>query len=441
MTAEDVDAAYAKLTDAQQSWAQLTRGERADVLNGLAGVLRDNSAELSDLLVHEIAKTPAEATDEILRSADLIDFTAVQLGQLQDETLRSEEFPGTEPGRVQSVTRVPLGVVLAIGPFNYPVNLTVSKIVPALAMGNTVMFKPPSQGSVVGARMVGLWHEAGLVKNELIVVTGKSSEIGDSLVTHPSVGGIALTGSTKVGEHIAGLAGMAPLMLELGGNDAAIVLADADLDLAAKHITIGAFKYAGQRCTAVKRVYVAKQVAEQLTERIVAQRDKTFQTSGDPRQHPVGPVISDAQADYLQELLDDAVGQGAEVAAGGHRDGRCWEATVVSNIPHEARLVEEEQFGPLLPVVTVEGADEAVSKANDSEYGLQASVFSEDQAHAEALASQLEVGGVHINGPDQRGPDNFMFVGHKKSGVTPQGGRFALEAMSKLKGTVHNDAS
>jgi glyceraldehyde-3-phosphate dehydrogenase (NADP+) len=387
--------------------------------------------------VVEVAKTPKEARDEIIRSAELIDYTVTAAGELADFELKSEDFPGAPAGRVQTVTRVPVGTVVAIGPFNYPINLSVSKIAPALLMGNTVIFKPPTQGSVAAARMVELFREAGIGPELLGFVTGKGSEIGDHLSGHPAVNLIAMTGSTGAGQKIAENAGMIPLMLELGGNDPAIVLADANLDLAAEHIAGGAFKYAGQRCTAVKRVYADKLIATDLVKKIVGQVTDRFGTSGDPRQHPVGPVISDTQADYLQELFDDAKGKGT-VAHGGGRDGRAWEATVISGLPHTARLVAEEQFGPLLPIVPVKNEQEAVKFANDSEYGLQASIFSTDTARAETLASQIEAGGVHINGPDQRGPDNFMFVGHKRSGITAQGVRFALEAMSQYKGIVHN---
>ncbi len=439
-----VDAAYSKLSAAQPAWAERPAVERGELLRTAAQSLREAASELGELLVREIGKTPKEAVDEVVRSADMIDFTvdqAISSPRLTDYEIPAEEFPGTPPGRVQTVTRVPLGVVLAIAPFNYPVNLAVSKIAPALMMGNTVLFKPPSQGGVAGRRMVELFYAAGLPEDALAVITGRSSVIGERLVTHPAMAMVSLTGSNQTGEQIAKQAGMVPLMMELGGNDPAIVLADADLKLAAENVAKGAFKYAGQRCTAVKRVYVVETVAEEFTNLLVAQVGEHFGSAGDPREHPVGPVIDDKQADYLAELLADATAAGGTVRSGGNRDGRVFEATVIDGLDHSARLVAEEQFGPLLPVVRVKDAAEAVRLANDTPYGLQASVFTADVPLAESLARQIKAGGVHLNGPDQRGPDNFMFVGHKASGLTPQGVRFALEGMSTLKGIVHNPSA
>lgn len=231
---------------------------------------------------------------------------------------------------------------------------------------------------------------------------------------------------------------MIPLLLELGGNDPAVVLADADLDLAAKHIAGGAFKLAGQRCTAVKRVYVMDRVADRLVRKITEQVEAKFGTAGDPREHPVSPVISDDQARYLRTLLSDAKRRGARVVRGGTIRGRHVEATVLDRVPHAARVVREEQFGPVLPVVRVKDAEQAVKFANDSAYGLQASVFSRNETRCREIGARLEAGGVHLNGPDQRAPDNFMFTGHKASGIGAQGVRFALEAMSRPKGIVTN---
>ena len=249
---------------------------------------------------------------------------------------------------------------------------------------------------------------------------------------------IAMTGSTTVGKRIARKAGMLPLLLELGGNDPAIVLADADLGRAAKTIVSGAFRYNGQRCTAIKRVYVVRSVADRLVEAIVAERDATFPTAGDPRKVSVGPVISDQQARYLKSVLQDAVRNGGDVVAGGSIEGRYVEPTIIDRVPHRARIVCEEQFGPILPIIRVKDAAEAVRLANDTEYGLQAAVFTKSLKQAETIAEALDVGGVHLNGPDQRGPDNFLFTGWKDSGLGDQGIRYALEAMSRRKGAVRN---
>ncbi len=434
----DVAQAYDRLAASQPEWAEKPPVERAKLLHACSSALRDSVDELAELIVREIAKTPSEAKTEVLRTADLIDVTVETAEAMKPEKIGSESMPGTPAGRVQEIVRVPLGVVLAIAPFNYPVNLAVSKLAPALMVGNTVLFKPPTAGSLVGSRMTELFIEAGIPADVLICLTGSGGVIGDALLEHESLAMVAMTGSTGVGQKIAAKTGMVSLLLELGGNDPALVLKDADIELAAKHIAKGAFQYSGQRCTAVKRVYVDESVAERFTAALTQEVSRQFPSAGDPRQHSVGPVISDQQADYLQTLLDDAVGSGGRIVYGGGRTGRVFEPTVVDNIPHNTRLVVEEQFGPILPVVSTTSEDQAVAYANDSEYGLQASIFSNDFTRARTIAEQIEAGGVHINGPDQRGPDSFLFIGHKKSGFGAQGIRFALEAMSKPKAYISN---
>lgn len=433
-TAADVVAAYERLQAAQPAWAARSCQDRGAILSAAAQSLRDAADELAESLVVEIGKTPAEAKAEIVRTADLVEQTISEAAKLTPFTI---DDPGT-PGRQQTVERVPVGVVLAIGPFNYPINLSISKIAPALLMGNAVLFKPPTSGSVTARRVAELFTEVGVPEDVLVTITGKSSEIGDALVENEAIGMIALTGSTAVGTKIAKQSGMVGLLLELGGNDSAVVLEDADLDLAAKHIAKGAFQYSGQRCTAVKRVYVVESVADEFVAKLKEQVTANYGSAGDPHEHPVGPVIDEKQAEYLQELLDDAVASGGQVACGGSRDGRFIEATIVDNLKHETRLVTEEQFGPILPIVRVANADEAIRLADDSEYGLQSSIFTADQDRGRELAERLHVGGVHLNGPDQRGPDTFLFTADKRSGIGSQGIRFALEAMSKHRGIVTN---
>lgn len=436
----DVRAAYVRLAKAQREWADAPLAERLRVTKLLATVLRKHREEFTGLLIREVGKTPAEAEAEVLRTAELVEMTVREARrpgtarQPYPEVIRDQ----AHPGRRQAVDRVPLGVVLAISPFNYPINLSLSKLAPALAMGNTVLWKPSTQGSVTASRFVRRLRDAGFPRRLLALVTGSGGELGDALVGNPACAMVAMTGSTETGQRIARRTGMVPLLLELGGNDPAVVLADADLDLAAKNIVGGAFKYAGQRCTAVKRVYVVRGAADRLARKIDAEVGRRFGSAGDPREHPVGPVIDDDAAKRQRRLIADAKRRGAKVVRGGTVRGRYVEPTVLDKVPHRAAVVREEQFGPVLPIVRVKDADEAVRLANDSEYGLQASVFTQSAARAKRLATRIQAGGVHLNGPDQRGPDNFLFTGHKASGLGAQGIRFSLESMSKPKAVVTN---
>ena len=280
-------------------------------------------------------------------------------------------------------------------------------------------------------------QKAGLPKGVLNTITGRGSEIGDYIVTHPGVNFINFTGSTAVGRHIAKEAGMVPLMLELGGKDAAIVLSDADLDFAAQTIISGAYAYAGQRCTAVKRILATDAVADRLIPKL---KDGVAKLKvGDPREGAIiVPLINTQAADFVMGLIDDAVEKGAKVLTGGKREDDLIQPTLVDFVTTEMRLAWEEPFGPVLPILRVKGIDEAIDIANRSEYGLQSSVFTKNIHDAFYIANRLEVGTVQINNKTERGPDHFPFLGVKASGMGTQGVKYAIEAMTRPKAIVFN---
>lgn len=336
------------------------------------------------------------------------------------------------------VTREPVGVVLAISPFNYPINLAASKIAPALVSGNTVVFKPATTGSLCGIELAKLFLEAGLPEGALTVVTGKGSEIGDYIVTHPDISFINFTGSTEVGLDISKKVHMVPLLMELGGKDAALVLKDADLPFAAKNIAAGAFSYSGQRCTAVKRIIVINEVADKLIGYLKDEMEKLKVGNPLEMQAEVVPLISEKAADFVWGLIEDAKEKGARMVMGGKREGTLIYPTLFDEVTEDMRIAWEEPFGPVLPILRVNTVEEAVALANKSEYGLQASVFTENITDAFHVASKLEVGTVHINNKTERGPDHFPFLGVKKSGIGTQGIRYSIEAMTRVKATVIN---
>jgi glyceraldehyde-3-phosphate dehydrogenase (NADP+) len=306
-----------------------------------------------------------------------------------------------------------------------------------LVAGNSVVLKPPTQGAVSGVFLTAVMLDAGVPDGVLQCVTGRGSEIGDYLITHRGVDMISFTGSTETGQHIARHAGMVPLMMELGGKDAAIVLSDADLEHAARDIVSGAFAYSGQRCTAVKRVLVSEAVADELVDKIV-ERVKGL-TAGRPEDDAnVTPLIDSASADFVQGLIDDSIERGAELKIGGKREGNLVYPTVFDHVTEDMRLAWEEPFGPVLPIIRVRNAEHAVDLANRSEYGLQSAVFTRDINAAIQIADRLDVGTVQINGKTSRGPDHFPFLGTKSSGMGTQGVRHSIEAMSRPKALVFN---
>lgn len=437
MSREDVDRAIANSKEGLTVWAETPVYERASVFYRAADLLEKHADEIADVLTMEIAKDKRSSLFEVQRTADFLRYTADAGKSMAGEAISGDNFPGGSKSKVSYVSRVPLGTVLAISPFNYPINLSASKIAPALIGGNAVLLKPASQGAVSALYLANILQEAGLPSGVLNTITGRGSEIGDYLVTHPEINFINFTGSTAVGRHIAQEAGMIPLMLELGGKDAAIVLPDADMDFAAQNIISGAYAYAGQRCTAVKRILTNETVAGQLIPRLLTLIAKL--KAGDPRENAtIVPLINTQAADYVMELIADAVQKGAKILTGGERKGNLIQPTLVDNVTTDMRLAWEEPFGPVLPIVRVKNIQEAIDIANHSEYGLQSSVFTKNIHDAFFIANRLEVGTVQINNKTERGPDHFPFLGVKASGMGTQGVKYAIEAMTRPKAIVFN---
>ncbi|MCS7002256.1 MAG: aldehyde dehydrogenase family protein, partial [Dehalococcoidia bacterium] len=303
--------------------------------------------------------------------------------------------------------------------------------------GNAMVLKPPTQGAFCGLVLQAAADAAGIPPGVLQVVTGRGSDIGDYLTTHPAVAMVSFTGSTEMGVHIAKQVGMVPLQLELGGKDAAIVLADADLDRAASEIIAGAYAYSGQRCTAVKRVLVTHPVADALVERLKKGVDQL--TVGAPQDGAlVTPLIDEKSAIFVEGLIIDAVTKGARPYPEVKRVKNLVYPVLVDYVTPEMPLAWEEPFGPVLPILRVRDAEEAVRLSNMSQYGLQAAVFTKDMEVALRIAEELEVGTVHFNGRPARGPDHFPFLGVKASGMGTQGVRASMESMTRVKSVVFN---
>ena len=439
MTKEEVDDVIECAKTAQKEWKNRTIDERAQILYKAAELLNENVDELSQVLMMEIAKDKKSCKSEVLRTADFIRFTADSARTLIGEHIPGDSFPGFKNNKISMVKREPLGVVLAISPFNYPINLAASKIAPAVVIGNSVVLKSATQGSISGLHLTRIFEKAGLPKGVLNTVTGKGSEIGDYITTHKGINFINFTGSTVIGERISSQTTMVPLLMELGGKDAAIILKEADLDHAANNIAAGAFSYSGQRCTAVKRVLVIDEIADELVEKIKTRVEKlTVGSPLDSEAVDVVPLINSKSADFVEGLINEAVEKGADIITGGKREGNLIYPTLLDNVTTDMKVAWEEPFGPVLPIIRVKDKEEAIEIANASEYGLQGSVFTENIDDAFDVASKLEVGTVQINNKTERGPDHLPFLGVKSSGVGTQGIKYSIEAMSRPKVTVVN---
>lgn len=435
MSQAEVDEAMKAAREALPAWRALSAVERAAYLHKTAAILERDKEEIGTILAKEVAKGIKAAIGEVVRTADLIRYAAEEGLRITGQAMEGGGFEAASKNKLAVVRREPVGVVLAIAPFNYPVNLSASKIAPALIAGNVVMFKPPTQGSISGLLLAKAFEEAGIPAGVFNTITGRGSEIGDYIIEHKEVNFINFTGSTPIGERIGRLAGMRPIMLELGGKDAALVLEDADLEHAAKQIVAGAFSYSGQRCTAIKRVIVIESVADTLA--ALLQAEVTKLTVGDPFDNAdITPVIDNASADFIWGLIDDAQEKGAQALTPIKREGNLLWPVLFDQVTKDMKVAWEEPFGPVLPIIRVASVEEAIAFANESEFGLQSSVFTNDFKKAFEIAEKLEVGTVHINNKTQRGPDNFPFLGVKGSGAGVQGIKYSIEAMTNVKSIV-----
>ncbi|HFS6150345.1 NADP-dependent glyceraldehyde-3-phosphate dehydrogenase [Streptococcus pneumoniae] len=435
MTQTEADEAMQAARAALPAWRALSAVERAAYLHKTAAILERDKEEIGTILAKEVAKGIKAAIGEVVRTADLIRYAAEEGLRITGQAMEGGGFEAASKNKLAVVRREPVGIVLAIAPFNYPVNLSASKIAPALIAGNVVMFKPPTQGSISGLLLAKAFEEAGIPAGVFNTITGRGSEIGDYIIEHKEVNFINFTGSTPIGERIGRLAGVRPIMLELGGKDAALVLEDADLEHAAKQIVAGAFSYSGQRCTAIKRVIVLESVADKLA--TLLQEEVSKLTVGDPFDNAdITPVIDNASADFIWGLIEDAQEKEAQALTPIKREGNLLWPVLFDQVTKDMKVAWEEPFGPVLPIIRVASVEEAIAFANESEFGLQSSVFTNDFKKAFAIAEKLEVGTVHINNKTQRGPDNFPFLGVKGSGAGVQGIKYSIEAMTNVKSIV-----
>lgn len=377
MTQTEADEAMQAARAALPAWRALSAIERAAYLHKTATILERDKEKIGTILAKEVAKGIKAAIGEVVRTADLIRYAAEEGLRITGQAMEGGGFEAASKNKLAVVRREPVGIVLAIAPFNYPVNLSASKIAPALIAGNVVMLKPPTQGSISGLLLAKAFEEAGIPAGVFNTITGRGSEIGDYIIEHKEVNFINFTGSTPIGERIGRLAGMRPIMLELGGKDAALVLEDADLEHAAKQIVAGAFSYSGQRCTAIKRVIVLESVADKLA--TLLQEEVSKLTVGDPFDNAdITPVIDNASADFIWGLIEDAQEKEAQALTPIKREGNLLWPVLFDQVTKDMKVAWEEPFGPVLPIIRVASVEEAIAFANESEFGLQSSVFTND---------------------------------------------------------------
>jgi len=435
-TGDDVEAAIAAARQARAGFRAEPAATRLEICARAAEILGQHADSFERAIVADLGKTSDQAASEVKATRERLGLVREEVRKIFGEYLPGD-WIADSIGKSAIVLREPVGTVAAFGPFNYPLYLAASKIIPALAAGNTVVAKAPSEAPIPLVLFARIFEEAGLPPGVLNVITGRGSEIGDLLSSHVDISMISFTGSTAAGRSIAASAGPKPMHLELGGNAAGIVLADADLDLAVEKSVLGAFKNAGQRCDAISRVLVEQPVYDEYVERAVKEAGQW--RLGDPRAETtkVGPLVNDKAADRVHELVEDAIDKGARLLAGGDVSHAYHEPTVLADVPVDADIVWEETFGPVLTILPVADLESAIELANRSRYGLDSAVFTSNLENAWRAARALECGQVTVNDAPAHGLGHFPFGGRKPdSGIGREGLGYSIDECTALKTVV-----
>ena len=427
----NVDKAIEAANNAKESLQEMSAFKISNKLFNVCEKLKENKEEFAELLTREVGKPINESYVELDRSIETLKLAAEEAKRIYGESVPLDAGLNGK-GFFAFTQRLPLGVVAAITPFNYPLNLTIHKIAPAIACKNTVIIKPPTDAPLTVMKFAELVNEefpAGVIN----VITGYGSEVGDALVASDKIDKISFTGSVMTGLMISQRAGMKKVTLELGGNDPLLVLDDADVDAAVKGVINGAYLNAGQVCMGVKRIIVQEGIYEEFKARLVEETSKIKMGNPMDRSTQLGTLISEKAAVHVEESVNNAVNDGAKILIGGKRDGAFYEATVVDKVTPNMDLVVNETFGPVAPLIKVKTVDEAIQIANATEYGLQAGVFTENYRNALRCANEIEAGTVFVNKQSTFRTDNMPFGGFKNSGCGKEGIKYAVEEMTKTK--------
>jgi glyceraldehyde-3-phosphate dehydrogenase (NADP+) len=429
---DDVEMALATAYEARETARKMTTYERAQVLYRTAQIIADDIEGFATVIAREGSKTIREARGEARRCVNTLTIAAEEAKRLQGETIPFDSFPGGEKRRGY-YERVPIGVVLAITPFNDPLNLVAHKLGPAIAGGNSVILKPATVTPLSGLKLTEAFMQAGLPPGVLQCITGYGAVLGDALVEDPRVRMVSFTGGVEAGERIMSRIGLKKVGMELGSNSPVVVWKDADLDWAVETCVSGAFWAAGQNCIGVQRIYIHRDVYDRFRDGFV-EKTKAYRT-GDKLDEStdMGPMINEGEAKRVERWVKEAVDKGARLLAGGTRDGALVPPTVLEDVPEDATIHFEEVFGPTVSLYPVDDLDEAIDKANSANYGLHAAGFSNDVTVCHKLAAGLDCGSVILNDSTDYRLDSMPFGGVKNSGLGREGLKFSLQEMTEPK--------
>jgi methylmalonic acid semialdehyde dehydrogenase len=437
-TREETRAAIDAASDAFNGWRKTPAPARGKIVAKAARLMEEAKEELASVLTREEGKTLSESRGELQRSINVAEFCAGESRRMNGETILSEL-----PSNFAYTIKQPLGVVACVTPWNFPVAIPVWKIAPALVAGNTVVFKPATLTPATGVRIVEIFEEAGIPPGVLNLILGSGSEAGDEIINHPAIKAVSFTGSNEVGIRLYEQVSRrgAKCQCEMGGKNPVVILEDADMDLTVESTAQGAFGSSGQRCTATSRAIVVNEIADEFVKRIAERAGSMRIGAGNDPKTEMGPSVDESQFKTVLEYLNIGREDGATMVCGGERatgngldKGFFVRPTVFDHVTPEMRIAREEIFGPVLSVLRVKDFEEAMQVANDTEYGLSSSIFTNDATRMFRFVDEIETGMTHINSPTTGGEAHIPFGGIKGTGIGDrEQGSTALDFYTELK--------
>jgi acyl-CoA reductase-like NAD-dependent aldehyde dehydrogenase len=430
----DAKKAIEAASAAFPEWSATPPSDKRMILLKAAEILEKRQQEVAQILIEETGAPFGWGMFQTILTTGIFREAASQVHRVTGEII-----PADLPGAFFMALRQPVGVVAGIAPWNAPLILSLRSVVFPLAYGNTAVLKPSAESPVSGGIVIAeIFEEAGIPKGVLNVITngpGRSGEIGEEFITDPKVRRISFTGSTEIGKLLAEKAGrhLKKVTLELGGQDPLIILEDADIDRAVNAAAFGRFLHQGQVCMSTKRIIVEEPVAEEFTAKFVAKASGL--KVGDPREPDtvIGPLINQGQLDKIKSCVEESVAAGAKLLCGGKNEGLCYYPTVLNNVKDNMKVLTEETFGPVAPIITVKNVEEAIHVANDSAYGLSSGIMTEDLQKGLEIAEKLETGMAHINDATLHDEPQAPFGGMKDSGWGRHGGLAAMEEFTEIR--------
>src|SRR5690625_90318 len=420
----DVDRAISAAERSFASWSQTAAPRRGDVIFNLIILLEKHKSELAELITKEVGKSLREATGEVNKTIEAMKQFSGEATRMTGETIPSQDH------NVFGYTiREPLGVVGVIAPYNFPLGIGIWKIAPAIIAGNTVVFKPASNTSLISVKLIELFTEAGVPKGVINMVTGPGGVIGNAIGHHPKIKAVSFTGSTDVGLALgkAVTSRGAKMQAEMGGKNPSIILEDANLDEVVENIVISSFLDNGQRCTGTSRVIVLQSIAEELIEKLVARLKKLKIDDGFTTGVDNGPVIDETQLNTYKHYVQSALDEGAKLEFGGKQlmengldKGYFVAPTIFSQVTEEMTIYREEIFGPVIGITAVDNYEEAITLANDNEFGLSSTIYTNDLQKSFDFIRRIESGVTHVNIPSNYFENQYPFGGKKASSIGPR---------------------